>query len=176
MQQSARDGKFRPDRKVVDDRIVEPPAAGEHPADEPPVSEEEDDANGGDGEPRQLPPRLVFALLPPPQLPPLRDDPASQREDRLGLQAGVRARSVDLSDRRFRVNALYRLIAVLRDRLDQETRASLEISACEIATGADLTPLKPSPHGGWMTVPDIARILGATVQKPFLPTSTDLRP
>ncbi len=91
--------------------------------------------------------------------------PAVVREARLDRQAAIRSRWVDLCDRRLQANALLRLTENLGDRIDGDTRAALEVSAAEIATGRDLGHLRPEVDPDWRSPTAIARELGVTVQK-----------
>jgi len=72
---------------------------------------------------------------------------------------------VDLCDRRLRANALLRVAETLGDRIDGDTRATLEVSAAEIATGRDLGHLRPEADPDWRSPTAIAHELGVTVQK-----------
>jgi prophage antirepressor-like protein len=88
---------------------------------------------------------------------------ASRRESRLTRQAATRERWVDLCDRKHKVGALHRVI----DRatvLPDDVVAALEISAAEIALGADLGALKPETER-WVTPSQIARRWGLSPQK-----------
>jgi hypothetical protein len=81
-----------------------------------------------------------------PDFKPRTPAPDILREARFTLQARTRARWVDVCDRRLRVGALHRLVDTLGDRLDEDTRAVVEIIASEIATGLDLAALlTPDP-------------------------------
>lgn len=122
--QLVRDGRYAPERAVVEGRIVVVASAY---------------ANEG--------------------------SPATAREARLSRQAAIRARWVDLLDRRLRANALLRLTEALGDRIDGDTQAALEVSAAEIATGRDLGHLRPQTDPDWRSPTAIARELGVTVQK-----------
>lgn len=88
---------------------------------------------------------------------------ASRREARLAQQAVTRERWVDLCDRKLKVGALHRVI----DRapvLSEEVVAALEVSAAEIALGADLGALKPETER-WVTPSEIAKRWGVSPQK-----------
>ena len=122
--QLVRDGRYAPERAVVEGRIV------------------------------------VVAAAPVPE-----PSPSALREARLTRQAAIRARWVDLLDRRLRANALLRVAENLGDRIDGDTRAALEVSAAEIATGRDLGHLRPDADPDWRSPTAIARELGVTVQK-----------
>lgn len=122
--QLVRDGRYTPEREVVEGRIVV--VAGPSANDSSPVA---------------------------------------ARESRLFHQTAIRGRWVDLCDRRLRANALLRLTENLGDRIDGDTRAALEVSAAEIATGQDLGHLRPEVDPDWRSPTAIAHELGVTVQK-----------
>jgi len=88
---------------------------------------------------------------------------ASRRETRLARQAATRERWVDVCDRKLKVGALHRVI----DRapiLSEDVVAALEVSAAEIALGADLGALKPETVH-WVTPSQIAKRWGLSPQK-----------
>lgn len=87
-----------------------------------------------------------------------------RREERLALQAVTRERWVDLCDRKLKVEALERTLLVLGDRVDDDTRAAFQVAAAEIATGEDLSALKPEV-GSWRSPSTIAAALGVSVQR-----------
>lgn len=60
---------------------------------------------------------------------------AVRREARLLLQARVRARYVDLCDRRLRVTTLHYMLDALGGLIETEARIAVEVIAAEIATG-----------------------------------------
>lgn len=102
---------------------------------------------------------LSVASRPAPSL-------AERRETRLEHQADVRDRWVDLCDRRLQVHTLHRTI----DRLEgssgvsADEAATLQITAAEIALGADLSVLKPEQER-WVSPGQIARRWGVHPDK-----------
>jgi prophage antirepressor-like protein len=99
--------------------------------------------------------------------PAPRPSPAVLRELRLAQQAITRALWVDLCDRRFRSNAILRMVDNIGDRIDDDQRASLELTAAEIATGLDRGQLQPDTDADldWQSPTSIAQALGVTVQR-----------
>jgi hypothetical protein len=70
---------------------------------------------------------------------------AERREERAKTQARTQALWLELSDRRFRVAALYRAIETLGSTVTPAARIALEITAAEIATGLNIESLLDQP-------------------------------
>jgi hypothetical protein len=68
-----------------------------------------------------------------------------RREERAKTQARTQALWLEFSDRRFRVQALYRAIETLGSSLAPAARIAMEITAAEIATGLDIESLLDQP-------------------------------
>jgi hypothetical protein len=69
----------------------------------------------------------------------------ARREEREKTQARTQALWLELSDRRFRVQALYRAIETLGSTITPAARIALEIQAAEIATGLNIESLLDQP-------------------------------
>ena len=98
---------------------------------------------------------------------PLRGVPLSQqREARLVRQAESRERWVDLCDRRLKVATLHRAIDRCKDEgeLPDDVAAALEVTAAEIALGADLSGLKPATER-WASPTEIGKRWGVSACK-----------
>ena len=104
---------------------------------------------------------VVVALHTPPA-----SSLAERREARLAHQAGVRDRWVDYCDRKLKVATLHRTIDRYQGtvELPGEVAAALEITAAEIALGADLSAIKPDTER-WVSPTEIAKRWGVSVQK-----------
>lgn len=105
---------------------------------------------------------LVVVSVNPPAVPPL----AERREARLARQADVRDRWVDLCDRKLKVATLHRTIDRFQAsvELPGDVTAALEVTAAEIALGADLSAIKPEAER-WASPTQIAKRWGLSVQK-----------
>ena len=91
-----------------------------------------------------------------------------RREARLTWQAEIRAREVDLRDRRFRVATLHRTINSLSavGHLTGPAVASLEVSASEIALQEPLDHIKPVlQRGTWLSPTAMAQQWGVSPQR-----------
>ncbi len=113
-----------------------------------------------DAPPKDTPDLVVVSL-------PLREVPLSrQREARLARQAETRERWVDLCDRRLKVATLHRAIDRCKDEgeLPDDVAAALEVTAAEIALGADLSGLKPATER-WVSPTEIGKRWGVSANK-----------
>lgn len=91
---------------------------------------------------------------------------AERRETRLARQAATRERWVDVCDRKLKVATLHRTIDHYRSAVDlpADVATALEVTAAEIALGADLTAIKPQTER-WVSPTQIAKRWGVSVQK-----------
>jgi prophage antirepressor-like protein len=113
-----------------------------------------------DAPPKDTPDLVVVSL-------PVREVPLSrQREARLARQAETRERWVDLCDRRLKVATLHRAIDRCKDEgeLPDDVAAALEVTAAEIALGADLSGLKPATER-WVSPTEIGKRWGVSANK-----------
>ena len=113
-----------------------------------------------DAPPQDTPDLVVVSL-------PLREVPlARKREARLARQAQTRERWVDLCDRRLKVVTLHRAIDRCKDEgeLPDDVAAALEVTAAEIALGADLSGLKPATER-WASPTEIGKRWGVSANK-----------
>jgi hypothetical protein len=113
-----------------------------------------------DAPPKDTPDLVVVSL-------PMRDLPLSrQREARLARQAETRERWVDLCDRRLKVATLHRAIDRCKDEgeLPDDVAVALEVTAAEIALGADLSGLKPATER-WVSPTEIGKRWGVSANK-----------
>lgn len=70
---------------------------------------------------------------------------AERQEARVHLQAQTKASWVALCERRFRVDALHRLLDTLGSTLHDAAKVAIELTAAEIATGINLASLLDDP-------------------------------
>ena len=113
-----------------------------------------------DAAPKGTPDLVVVSM-------PLREVPlARKREARLARQAETRERWVDLCDRRLKVVTLHRAIDRCKDEgeLPDDVAAALEVTAAEIALGADLSGLKPATER-WASPTEIGKRWGVSANK-----------
>ena len=105
---------------------------------------------------------LVVVSVHTPALPSL----AERRETRLALQADVRDRWVDLCDRKLKVATLHRAIDRFQTdvELPRDVVSALEVTAAEIALGADLSSIKPEAER-WVSPTEIGKRWGVSAQK-----------
>ncbi len=99
-----------------------------------------------------------------PEVPAVVPDLAQRREARLLRQAEAREQWVQLSDRKLQVTALHRTADRFRDTLPRDVQLTLELAAAEIATGRNLSALKPETER-WVSPTEIAQKWGVSVQK-----------
>ena len=86
------------------------------------------------------------------------------RELRLQQQADLEERRVDMAERRQRADGLREAVRALHDlgQIDDATLAAYEVRAAEMITGDDLSQLKPTGPGSWLTPTQIGEQLGLT--------------
>lgn len=91
---------------------------------------------------------------------------AERREARLLSQAETRRQWVDFCDRKLKVATLHRAIDRYRASVDlpDDVATALEVTAAEIALGADLAAIKPETER-WVSPTQIAKRWGVSVQK-----------
>ncbi len=113
-------------------------------------------------QPAGLETALVVVSVRAPRSPSL----AERREARLALQADVRDRWVDLCDRKLKVATLHRAIDRFQGtvELPGDVVSALEVTAAEIALGADLSSIKPETER-WVSPTEIAKRWGISAQK-----------
>ena len=84
------------------------------------------------------------------------------RERRLQQKADLEARRVAVLETKAHAQALRETVRALHrlGRIDDDTLAAHEVQAAELVTGRDLSHLKPSGPGTWLTPTQIGRRLG----------------
>ncbi len=87
---------------------------------------------------------------------------AALREHRLQQKADLEARRVAVLERKAEAEALRETVRALHrlGQIDARTLAVYEVQAAELVTGRDLSPLKPSGPGSWLTPTQIGRRMG----------------